>query len=374
MNVIPNGTEKPIYISPMTKQESIVNISTILNRKSSSDGETDFFADKNHDDLLDLLLRYIENSSPLIGNPKVFKTQSLNDHGVDLIIEYPNTCKIGVQIKSHFDVKGEDFAVKVKSQLAESQYHGLDKWYLLICSPLVEPGGKKNYSSKISHLINELSSYKTSYHVVYGPQHAVNILRSDLMEEAEFRSIKSQYFFEDTDWRALLRNLKPDTASKSYLEDLSLTSASKRASSAARYSEYLNLTAADEIQSAIDDLKDLSDLLGSLSKKTREFLCVCIARGKVISVGMSDRIAVLFHDILNFLPIDKITVQREIAVLESYHIAYLDDLEGYGTNYSIVIQNGNPNYNIFLEVKKFCKIYDINIQCVIVDLDFSCFD
>lgn len=132
----------------MTKQETIINISTILKRKSSLDKDTNFFENKKHDNLLDMILRYVEDSSALVGNPKVFKTQALNDHGVDLIIEYPNRCKIGIQIKSHFDVSEKDFAVKVKAQFAESKFHGLDKWYLLICSPLVESDGKKNYSDK----------------------------------------------------------------------------------------------------------------------------------------------------------------------------------------------------------------------------------
>jgi hypothetical protein len=230
----------------MTKQEAIINISTILNRKSSLDVETSFFTNRKHDDLLDLLLRYIEDSSALIGNPNVFKTQALNDHGVDLIIEYPNKCKIGIQIKSHFDVKEKDFAVKVKAQFAESQFHGLDKWYLLICSPLFESGGK-SHSSKISHLINELSSYKTSYHVVYNPQQMVNFFTGGVMAEADFRSIKNQYYFEEINWTEIIKELKPSKKQKSYL-DTEIYDNKKETKTAALYNSYLNMTTEEEKQ------------------------------------------------------------------------------------------------------------------------------
>lgn len=356
----------------MTKQEAIINVSTIMNRKSSLDEETDFFSNKKHDDLLELFLRYIENSSPLIGNPKVIKTQALNDHGVDLIIHYPNTCKIGVQLKSHFDVKGDDFSVKVKVQFAESQYHGLDKWYLLICSPLAEPQGKKSYSSKISHLMNEFSSYKTSYHVVYTPQQMVNIFKAGVMQENEFRSIKNQYYFEETNWVELLKELDFGRKKKSYLWNVS--AGGKKANCADLYNQYLHLTAVDEKQSSIDDLRDLLILLQGLSKQSREFLCVCVEYGDILTTGMFDRIAVLCHDIENRLDITSTIIRREVAILENKSIAYIDDIEGEGVNYSIVIKHTNPNYNILATVKEFCNEYKIDLQAVIVDMDFSHFD
>ncbi|WP_433836253.1 hypothetical protein [Flavobacterium anhuiense] len=355
----------------MTKQEAIVNISTILNRKSSLDSETIFFESKKHDDLLDLILRYIQNSSALIGAPKIFKTQALNDHGVDLIVEYPNKCKIGIQIKSHYDVSEKDFAMKVKAQFAESQFHALDKWYLMICSPLQETGGT-NYSSKISHLINELSGYKTSYHVVYNPQQMANILSGGIMPESEFRSIKNQYYFEETNWTELFKVLGSSPKTKSYLDAVS--DSGKGAITAGLYNKYLDMKTEEEKQSSIDDLKNLLDLLNEIPKKTREFLWLCIAKGKDIKMGLSYVIAVLCHDIENTLHIDNTIVRKEIGILKSHHLAYIDDLKGDNTNYSIVIQNANPNYNILLTIKQFCSEYKIDLKSIIVDLDFSLFD
>jgi hypothetical protein len=355
----------------MTKQEAIINISTILNRKSSNDDKTAFFESKKHDDLLDLVLQYIENSSVLVGNPKVFKTQALNDHGVDLIVEFPNGCKIGMQIKSNFDVSEKDFAVKVKAQFAESQFHGLDKWYLLICSPLKESGGK-SYSSKISHLINEFSSYKTSYHAVYNPQQMVNILNGGLMKETEFRSIKNQYYFEETNWVQIIKELGSQKKIRSYLDGVSETG--NKADTAGLYNKYLNMITEEEKQSSMDDLLDLFTLLKKLSKNSREFLFVCILRGKVSRAGFFDQIVVLCHDVENYLNIDQRIVKKEVRVLEDYGIAYIDDLEGDGLNYSIVVKNTNPNYNILATVKEFCGDNEEGLRTILVDLDFSYFD
>lgn len=354
----------------MNKQEAIINTSTIFNRKSSLDGETSFFTNKKHDDLLDLILRYVEDSSSLIGNPKVFKTQALNDHGVDMIIENPNKCKIGVQIKSHFDVTEKDFAVKVKAQFAESQFHGLDKWYLLICSPLFESSGK-SHSSKISHLINELSSYKTSYHVVYNPQQMVNVFTGGVMAEADFRSIKNQYYFEEINWTEIIKELTPIKKQKSYL-DTELNDNKKETKTAALYNSYLNMTTDEEKQSSIDDLNDQLEILKKLSKITRGFLNVCISRGKVRTMGMYDTVVVLCHDIENFLNISDTIVKKEVAILEDHGIAYIDDLGD--NNYYIVVRHTNPNYNILATIKEFCSDNKKDLKDIIVDLDFSHFD
>ncbi|MEL1242659.1 hypothetical protein AAEO56_00180 [Flavobacterium sp. DGU11] len=355
----------------MTKQEAIINISTIFNRKSSLDVETSYFTNKKHDDLLDLLLRYIENSSALIGNPNVFKTQALNDHGVDLIIEYPNECKIGIQIKSHFDVTEKDFAVKVKAQFAESQFHGLTKWYLLICSPLTEFDGK-SYSSKISHLINELSSYKTSYHVVHNPQQMVNIFTGGIMADMEFRSIKNQYYCEEINWAEIIKELYSGNKQKSYL-DVEPDASEKATKNAGLYNSYLNMTTDEEKQSSIDDLNDLLELLKKLSKMTRGFLSVCISRGRITNHGMFDRIVVLCHDIENYLNIRSNTLKKEVAVLDSHGIAYLDNIDG-DNNYYVVVRNTNSNYNILATVKEFCTNKKVDMKQIIIDLDFSLFD
>lgn len=356
----------------MNKQEAITNISTIFNRKSSQDDETIFFENKKHDDLLDIILRYIENSSKLIGNPLVYKTQSLNDHGVDLIIEYPNKCKIGIQIKSHFDVKSDDFAVKVKAQLAESQFHGLDKWYLLICCPLKTK--EKEFTSKISHLINELSSYKTSYHIIYNPQQSKNILCSDTMEENEFRNIKNQYYFEEVNWKEILVNLKTKKRESYIINEI--VSTEKECKTAKLYANYLDSTkdaSDEEIKFYIQNFKNVLNILNKLSLKTREFMSVCLSRGKKQNYSMSNRIIVSCQDIENYLNINTSMLRNETSILDDYNIAYIDDINENNLYY-IVFRNLDSGYDVLGDIKEFCEIKNKKLENIIVNLDFSNFD
>ena len=67
----------------MTKQEAIVNLSTIFNRGSSADTDTIYFDKKKHDDLLDTLLHYIQNSSkPYTSGYFSFSSNYIRNFGI----------------------------------------------------------------------------------------------------------------------------------------------------------------------------------------------------------------------------------------------------------------------------------------------------
>lgn len=352
----------------MTKQEAIVNLSTILNRGASTDADTIYFDKKRHNDLLDELLHYIQNSSKLIGNPKIFKTQALNDHGVDLIVEFPNGTKIGLQIKSPFDVSQKDFALKVKAQMAESQYHGLDKWYLLICSPLND--GTTDFTAKVSHLISELSSYKTSYHIIYSPQQCCNIFTKAVMSDSEFQAIKNQFFFEPADWTQIIRELGADKKASSYLAKVEIQKGAD-VKQGDLYLKYCGL-GEDERESTIEYLSDLRNLLKKLSKQTREFLYATLLRA-IKKDTMRQKILTSCLDLENYLSISSDKVKREVAILDNHGIAEFDDEQDDG-EYYIAIRRTNPDYNILQDVKEFCEKYDKPLHEIIVNLDFSHFD
>ncbi len=178
----------------MGKQRTIASISTILDRGVGSVPETAFFENRKHESLVTEFRNYLENHKFLLAASHLEITQALNDRGTDLILQFAD-CKIGFQIKSHYDVKQQDFAANVKRQLAESFAHGLDKWYLLICSPLYSDN--KDYSGKIRHLLNELSTYKIDYYVeAYGPESAIKYFNApnDVLSKEEFDNKLSQYF------------------------------------------------------------------------------------------------------------------------------------------------------------------------------------
>lgn len=350
----------------MTKQESIVNLSSIFNRGSSKDPDTLFFKDKKHDELLDLLQDYIQHSSFLIGNPRVFKTQSLNDHGVDLIVEFPNKSKIGLQIKSHFDVTEKDFAVKVKAQMADSQFHGLDKWYLFICSPIND--GTTDYSFKISHLINEFSGYKTTYHVIYSPQQCHNILNSQVMTPQEFQAIKNQFFLEPVDWRDIIKMLTDGKPDSSYLNRVHGATEYK-AQTAQLYLDYMGL-GEEEKDDVLKYLNDLQDLLKKLTKQTREFLYVVISR-YVRKDRLRQLILTPCQDVENHLNLSMDKIKNEVAILDNHRIAFFDEEDGI---WYIAIRRTNPDYNILEDIKDFCDKTSKPLEQIIVNLDFTQFD
>ncbi|TKI57481.1 hypothetical protein E8L90_19585 [Brevibacillus antibioticus] len=138
----------------MSVQDSILRLTTIINRGYASEEATKIFTEEKHDALVQQLAEYISRHDHLIGKVNVTVSQALNDRGVDLHVEM-NDCKVGFQIKSHFDVTEKHFAANVKRQCTESLAHGLKKWY-----------------QRINYLINEFSTFKSGYIGVFGPQHA----------------------------------------------------------------------------------------------------------------------------------------------------------------------------------------------------------
>lgn len=348
----------------MNKQEAVVNLSTIFNRGVSDDSKTDFFKDLSHEKLLGLLIDYITNSFSLIGNPKITNSQALNDHGVDIIIEFPNNTKVGIQVKSPGDVADKDFVKNVKAQLSESQYHKLDKWYLLICSPIIYK--KVNYGLRINHLINEFSSYGSSYHTVYNPQQCFNIFNSKIMSNEEFKNVKNQFFVDTIDWNHLLSDIKM-SKNQSYLKNI--YSVGIKSLNAEKYADYIGYKG-DERITALTCLTDLFEILYKLTINTRELLFVCIERAKYTS-GFRGEMKILCHDIKKYLSLDDTTIQNEIAILENNKLAFIDSEDGL---YYINIQRGNQDYHILNDIKEYASKQKLSLRSILVDLDFSLFD
>ncbi|TGL23078.1 hypothetical protein EHQ42_03130, partial [Leptospira levettii] len=149
----------------MNKTEQLILFSTIFNQNPVDDSETVFFKNLKHDDMLKDIVVFLNNyEMKKHFNLKIDIIQSLNDHGVDIIIT-TNQLKIGIQLKSNFDVCSSDFATKLKAQLSDSLAHDLDKLYILLCCDLNE----KSTRYKVSSIISQISMYKSNYPVIYSP-------------------------------------------------------------------------------------------------------------------------------------------------------------------------------------------------------------
>lgn len=153
----------------------ILVLKCLLNRGAHSEEETRFFQDIAHDTLVNALVEYLNNHRHLLGYCQIEVHHALNEKGVDVIVT-TDDCKIGFQVKSHFDVTEKDFATKVKRQFAESFSHALNHYFILICAPLVADKGK-DYRGKVNNILNELSHFRNVDFDAYGPRTTVGIFR-----------------------------------------------------------------------------------------------------------------------------------------------------------------------------------------------------
>ncbi|MFY9609524.1 MAG: hypothetical protein WAU45_13025 [Blastocatellia bacterium] len=106
----------------------------------------------------------------------------MNDRGVDVLLT-ADGFKAGFQIKSHFDVAAQTFSADVKRQFAEALSHGLDHYYILICSPLVD--GNSDYRQKINHLLNEIGLFRQIRFDTFNPQNTLTIFKQPPMVTRE---------------------------------------------------------------------------------------------------------------------------------------------------------------------------------------------
>jgi hypothetical protein len=141
-------------------------------------GRTEDFRERRHDPLLTRLQGILE--ARLLERPRMGILQSLQDHGVDLLIEWPRRAKYGVQLKSHGDVEDKDFASHTLMQIQDSRQHGLELLYVVIAADIREVRkGKKldnANSQKVRGLISRISSMNDPYIVVVPPERAWTLL------------------------------------------------------------------------------------------------------------------------------------------------------------------------------------------------------
>jgi AbiJ N-terminal domain 5 len=150
--------------------DHIASIHEFLWRKPSGPAKTKGFRNRRHDALLEILRTKAEKELP--GKPRIVPTQSLRDAGCDLVIEWRNDAKYGVQLKSHFDIGEKDFAVKTASQIQNSRQHGLRRLYVLLSGDLTD----KSQEQKARGLAANVSKMRDSYVFVVSPEQVWTLL------------------------------------------------------------------------------------------------------------------------------------------------------------------------------------------------------
>jgi hypothetical protein len=136
------------------------------------------FREQRHNPLVTRLQGILEDR--LLERPRMSILQSLQDRGVDLLIEWPQRGKYGVQLKSHGDVEKEDFASHTLMQIQDSRQHGLEKLYVVIAADIREVRKGKVLdnanSQKVRGLISRISAMNDPYVVVVPPERAWTLL------------------------------------------------------------------------------------------------------------------------------------------------------------------------------------------------------
>ena len=113
-----------------------------------------------------------ELESKLFESPRLFLTQSLQDRGCDLVIEWPQRAKYGVQLKSNGDVTETNFANKTIAQIQDSRQHNLRRLYVILAADIT---GNSN-AQKVRGLMSRISAMNDPYVVAVPPERVWNLL------------------------------------------------------------------------------------------------------------------------------------------------------------------------------------------------------
>jgi hypothetical protein len=183
----------------MDKEEIVLRVSTLFALAGRGDkARTAYFDDRKHDVLCERLVGFLERHRSLLRYEKVEVAQALNDRGVDVLLTF-GEIRVGIQIKSYFDVGEDGFAANVKRQATESLAHGIVKWYLLICCP------EEYKTGRVAHLLNELSALQTKYIATYSPRNCIGLFSGDTtVEEDEFSMMLASFTHERGEFEAVL--------------------------------------------------------------------------------------------------------------------------------------------------------------------------
>lgn len=166
------------------------------------------FCNKKHDQLLDLVIENIGNIKSFIDEGlSISRLHGLQDRGIDILIEYSDSYKSGISLKSPFDIDQADFSKSTKAQITEGwTYPDLEKYILLLC-PCPDHKGAIEKCRILQALLQQSSDSRIK---VIDPAVLASFLFSEPKPSVEsiddaYRSTR-QVIMEESDTETLLDN------------------------------------------------------------------------------------------------------------------------------------------------------------------------
>jgi tetratricopeptide (TPR) repeat protein len=144
------------------------------------EAETKIFKDIDQKEIVESLKWWINKTDKIFGEiNENFEMHSLNEEGIDFLMQFDKNIKIGFQIKpfSDFDksIKGkkddESFSGLVHKQKSMADKHGLLKYYLVFATDVTIV----KHRSRMNYVISEISQEKRDYVSIITPQKVVKI-------------------------------------------------------------------------------------------------------------------------------------------------------------------------------------------------------
>lgn len=120
--------------------------------------------------------------------------------------------------------------------------------------------------------------------------------------------------------------------------------------------------------------KILNKLLGALIDipiETRALLSIMVSRSVLTAWGDC---SVPLHEIEAATGRDPSYILRQIDILKRRGLISTPDEDEYGCPFCILCNDHESEWNYWRDIKEFCKIRDIQINAIFVDLNFSLFD
>ncbi len=359
----------------MSKIDSIIDFSIILNRGYGSSSDCDHFATLNHPQLITLLIEYINLNKDYIGLTRIEPRQSIADSGCDVFVELRGKVKIGIQIKSKGDVEADDFTGKVKAQYAESSALGLDKYYVLICSPITTSSERK-----INYIVSHMATYKTNYHAILNPNNCVGIFKSaSKLPENEFVALKQLYSKEESkdNLELMLTKIKESLSREAPIRDefsVDLENAInrkpfERITSATRFIEFLQLDKTVKQSEVLVEINSIIGRIGKLSIELRRLFYLVILESTDAS-NFSDSLETNLHELQSLLPNKTAELRAKLSILANakYKLIRLDEDEPHVARIFVWLPG---DYNFVKELRSFCENNTIELERILVDGDFS---